>query len=653
MQNDPAWEHSDHNNVQLENLQKHTVLIPQKSVSTYESAQTDGSKRSTEEEELRSLSTTPRYSHEDLGRIVSPPHSSEFSSGEADEHFDDTISTQQVHLKSRTTQYTHPHTQLVSDRDSLLSYKTDKTQSNAVSEKAWANQSNVVSEKAWANQSNVVSEKAWANQSNVVSEKAWANQSNVVSEKAWVNQSNVVSEKAWANQSNVASEKAWAKSAEQPYKTTFAFPEKETSTSGQGRHIKELPRNTQASSTVTAPELPSLKVRKEYQHKPNHTDHDFKKPNKLPGVTGYNQLPVSVRTDYRRLRAAELMQMSNTDANLTDIIMDAENMQRDLANEHDHRRLLENQLQDIDEERKELNTKLATLRVKLGVANSNFNVSKNECDKMRKKYQETQIQKARLEERIETGTKELEKLKDPNNPDSNVNLKKVVLNDRKEIRRLRTELEGVRSERSEVQKQIQDKDEKIKMLNIYIGEAKDKLDECHRDYEIAQISVTGEKKKREEVEEKYNELMKDKKAFDEKMDAINEQLDIAISGTSGIQKHTEKYRDNEQVLVDKIDVVEKKLRDALTAIEQQKNRNMPFRTATSIKHHQYRMTTSGWVTDTTPHVIVTTTANGSIASSGFLGKTVVSTKPAKSLPAGKAMSKTTPRSQGGSLPSKR
>lgn len=61
---------------------------------------------------------------------------------------------------------------------------------------------------------------------------------------------------------------------------------------------------------------------------------------------------------------------------------------------------------------------------------------------------------------------------------------------------------------------------------------------------------------------------------------------------------------------------EKKLKEVLTEIEQQKNRNMPQRTASSIKFHQYRMLRTGLVTDTTPHVIVTSNPNSSIAASG-------------------------------------
>lgn len=66
MQNDPVLTASDLDNIKSESPQKY-IVVSEKSVTTYESDQTAGSKRSTEEEELRSLSTTPRYSHEDLG----------------------------------------------------------------------------------------------------------------------------------------------------------------------------------------------------------------------------------------------------------------------------------------------------------------------------------------------------------------------------------------------------------------------------------------------------------------------------------------------------------------------------------------------------------------------------------------------------------
>jgi 3-isopropylmalate dehydratase small subunit len=67
MQYDPTWENRTFEKTKIESGKENSV-VQNKSVSTYDSYQTGESKRSTEEEELRSLSTTPRYSHEDLGK---------------------------------------------------------------------------------------------------------------------------------------------------------------------------------------------------------------------------------------------------------------------------------------------------------------------------------------------------------------------------------------------------------------------------------------------------------------------------------------------------------------------------------------------------------------------------------------------------------
>ncbi|XP_052790621.1 golgin subfamily A member 5-like [Mya arenaria] len=540
-------------------------LVEHKSKSSYSTQGTgDTSKRSTSEDELRSLSTTPRYSHEDLGRIVSPPHSS------------DDEDTPTLDLTDRTT-FIEP-----------------------------------------------------------------------------VNFSDTLSARHVILKSRSSNKAAYAQGStfNDSFKTHTAttFTDAQGTNSSDKASTKSLKSSIKPVNQPAKPQLSLIRRKKEATNKSRQSSggESLKSLNTLS--SGHHKINV------HRFRAAELMsmRMSAVDENLRDIMYDAETVTRDLSNEQDHRTLLENTLKQIEEDRKDLNLKIATLRVKLGVANSNFNVSKTECDQMRKKYQETEIQKARLEERIKTCTKELEKMKDPNNPESNVNLKKIVVNDRKEIRRLRTDLEGVRSERSEVQKLIQDRDEKINMLKIYIGEVKDQLSEVHTESETAGISVVGERKKRQEVEEKYNELLKEKTIFDEKMTAIQSQLEAAAMGTSGVHQQYEIYREKEDELQNKMRSAERKLRDVLTEIEQQKNRNMPKCTASSIKFHQYRMSRSVLVSETSPHVAVVTNPNSSVAASGYLGKTVVSTKPTTSLPGSKGGSKqTTPRVKGGSLPAKR
>lgn len=298
-------------------------------------------------------------------------------------------------------------------------------------------------------------------------------------------------------------------------------------------------------------------------------------------------------------------------------MMELEDLKQTLKNELDHLKMLQAVLQASEEERNDLNAKLATLRVKLGVANANYNVSKTESDQLRKQNQEAQIQKARLEERISVCTVDLEKLKDPANPDSNVNLRKVAANDRKEVKRLRNELEGIKSERSETHKQIEVKDEKIRQLEMQIVSVKEQLDTCQSDLDVAIISAEAERKEREEIEVKLNELIGEKMKFDDRMLKVQTRLNSTASGTTGIQKQVGQFKEKEQKLLQSIATTEKKLRDAVTEIEQLKNRGMPARIASSIKHHQYRMSRNSMVSDTTPRFSLG--SKGSIASSGSLG----------------------------------
>lgn len=70
-----------------------------------------------------------------VGRIVSPPHSSDFST-EIEPDVNDSLSSREVNLKSRTSQFTQQNTlpAFLSDQDSLYSQLTQKT----LSDKTWA-----------------------------------------------------------------------------------------------------------------------------------------------------------------------------------------------------------------------------------------------------------------------------------------------------------------------------------------------------------------------------------------------------------------------------------------------------------------------------------------------------------------------------------
>jgi septal ring factor EnvC (AmiA/AmiB activator) len=74
---------------------------------------------------------------------------------------------------------------------------------------------------------------------------------------------------------------------------------------------------------------------------------------------------------------------------------DAENAKRELKNELEGRRIVDRKLKTLEKDNKELRNKLSSLRVKLGVANANYNVGRHETEELRKNHQENQIQIAR------------------------------------------------------------------------------------------------------------------------------------------------------------------------------------------------------------------------------------------------------------------
>ena len=74
---------------------------------------------------------------------------------------------------------------------------------------------------------------------------------------------------------------------------------------------------------------------------------------------------------------------------------DSENARRELKNELEGRKIVDRKLKALEKDNKELRKKLGDLRIRLGVANANYNVGKHETEELRKNHQENQIQIAR------------------------------------------------------------------------------------------------------------------------------------------------------------------------------------------------------------------------------------------------------------------
>ena len=70
-------------------------------------------------------------------------------------------------------------------------------------------------------------------------------------------------------------------------------------------------------------------------------------------------------------------------------------MKRDRKNEQEGKKEFQRRINALETENKSLRAKVGSLRVKLGVANANYNVGRYDTDQLRKNYQEAQINMAR------------------------------------------------------------------------------------------------------------------------------------------------------------------------------------------------------------------------------------------------------------------
>lgn len=90
-----------------------------------------------------------------------------------------------------------------------------------------------------------------------------------------------------------------------------------------------------------------------------------------------------------------LFQVSKLEERLQVAKVETENAKRELKNEQDGRKVVDKKMKSLEKDNKDLRQKMSALRVKLGVANANYNVGKHETDELRKNHQENQIQIAR------------------------------------------------------------------------------------------------------------------------------------------------------------------------------------------------------------------------------------------------------------------
>ena len=269
-------------------------------------------------------------------------------------------------------------------------------------------------------------------------------------------------------------------------------------------------------------------------------------------------------------------------------IVELEGSKRELTKLKSHNRDLEKQIESSEGEKNNLQTKIGTLRVKLGLANANLNTTNDEKEAIRTKLEDAQINVARLEERLSHASSELDRLRDPANPDSNMSIKKHIANDKKEIKRLKVEIESEIDNLERDNLLRQKKHEEIHTLEREVGKRQAELDTVQLELKGVQAIEEAEKQKKAELDELFGELNHEKKSYPSRLKHLKVRLGISNAGQNVSSKLADDMKLREKEMQRELVGVERKLKEATGALEILRNQHKLSKTAQSINEYTRR-----------------------------------------------------------------
>ena len=276
------------------------------------------------------------------------------------------------------------------------------------------------------------------------------------------------------------------------------------------------------------------------------------------------------------------------DGSIRNQMLEMDSVKKEIARVRTQIKTSEKKLEDGEQEKKTLNNKVSSLKVKLGVSNANFNVSKEEMESLRTSLNETQIQVARMEERLSAANTELDRLRDPANPDSTMGIKKHVANDRRDIKRIKLEIGVEQSALIADQDSVKKKDFEIKEMEKYLSRAKDELRVCETKREEAQETEEMEKQKKQDMVKEYNHIRKERKQYDGRIKHAKIKLGVSQAGQNVNAKLMDDMSSREQQLMRRLNAIEKKFKETSGELDVLKSKDKMTKTALSINDHTTR-----------------------------------------------------------------
>ena len=276
------------------------------------------------------------------------------------------------------------------------------------------------------------------------------------------------------------------------------------------------------------------------------------------------------------------------DGGIRNQMLEMDSVKKEIARIRAQIKTTEKKIEDGEQEKKTLNNKVSSLKVKLGVSNANFNVSKDEMEALRTSLNETQIHVARLEERLSAANTELDRLRDPANPDSTMGIKKHVANDRRDIKRIKLEIGVEQTALIADQESVKKKDFEIKAMEKYLSQVKDELRVCETKREEAQETEEMEKQRRQDMVKEYNHIRKERKQYDSRIKHAKIKLGVSQAGQNVNAKLMEDMSSREQQLVRRLNAIEKKFKETFAELDVLKSKDKMTKTALSINDHTTR-----------------------------------------------------------------
>ena len=280
--------------------------------------------------------------------------------------------------------------------------------------------------------------------------------------------------------------------------------------------------------------------------------------------------------------------MENLDREMRSTVFEIEDSKQELLKVKAFNINLEKKIESADEERKSLEVKLDSLKAKLAVSNANMTRYNDEKETLRTKLNDSQVLVARLEERVSAATSELDRMRDPGNPESNMNIRKQVLNNKKEIKHLKEEL-STENNNLEADKGIaEEREEEIKRLEKEQKSVEKQLNQSHEDRVQTLKDEIEERAKKEELIQNYKDLKEERKTFESRLKEAKILLGVKTSGKNVGDKLYVEMKDHEKLLQKKLNSIEKRLKDSVNDLDVFKNQHKMSKTALSINKFTVR-----------------------------------------------------------------